>query len=251
MPKRRTCGGRFQPAAKMVQALEKNSKKIAVLLLILLWLGPALAEPGSFIVRGSPEAKRLALTFDDGPSPYTRKILSLLNRHHARATFFVLGSHAAQYPGIIRALLRHGHELENHSFSHIRFPQADRLAWQQELERTEAELALLGAPDHDLFRPPYSDYDQGLLNFLGHLHERLVLWSVDSGDWRGLSDVEIAANVLKEVHNGAIIIFHDGDEKGQADRGNTVAALKIILPALKSRGYELVTVSELLAPSEP
>jgi peptidoglycan/xylan/chitin deacetylase (PgdA/CDA1 family) len=69
---------------------------------------------------------------------------------------------------------------------------------------------------------------------------------VDSGDWRGLNDVAIAANVLKGVHNGAIVVFHDGDELGRRDHTNTVEALKIILPALKARGYELVTVSELL-----
>ncbi len=201
-----------------------------------------------FIVHGSSQVRRLALTFDDGPSPYTRKILSVLQRHQAKATFFVLGCHAARYPGIIRTLLRQGHEVENHSFSHVRFSRADRLTWARELGRTEAELALLGAPDHRLFRPPYSDYNETLLTYLGHLRWRLVLWSVDSGDWRGLSEVQIAANVLARVHPGAIVILHDSDETGTADRASTVAALKIILPALKLRGYELVTVSELLAP---
>ncbi len=224
---------------------------LLALLLVLLWMSPALAESGEFVVHGSPAAKQVALTFDDGPSPFTREILPLLDRYRARATFFVLGSHVTRYPGIIRTLLKHGQEVENHSFSHIRFPQADRSTWQRELARTEVELDLLGVPDHNLFRPPYSDYDQGFLNFLGHLHERLVLWSVDSGDWRGIGELEIAANVLQGVHHGAIVIFHDGDEQGKADHRNTVAALKIILPALKSRGYELVTVSELLSSSKP
>lgn len=224
---------------------------LLILTLLLVWASVSQAETARLIVRGSPDNRRVALTFDDGPSPYTRAILPLLHRHHARATFFVLGSHAAQYPGIIRALVREGHEVENHSFSHIRFPQADRSTWRQELERTEAELALLGVPDHDLIRPPYSDYNRDFLNYLGRLHERLVLWSVDSRDWSGIGDVDIAANVLKEVHNGAIVIFHDGDEHGRADRSNTVAALKIILPVLKARGSDMVTVSELLASPEP
>jgi peptidoglycan/xylan/chitin deacetylase (PgdA/CDA1 family) len=219
---------------------------IATILLSLLRLSPVSAEPAALIVRGSPAEKRVTLTFDDGPSPYTEKICSLLDRYQARVTFFVLGCHAVQYPDIIRTLLKHGHEVENHSFTHVRFPQADRAAWQKELERTEVELDFLGSPDHDLFRPPYSDYNQDFLNYLGHLHKRLILWSVDSGDWRGLDDVAIAANVLKGVHNGAIVVFHDGDELGQGDHTNTVDALRIILPVLKSRGYELVTVSELL-----
>ncbi|MDI6854462.1 MAG: polysaccharide deacetylase family protein [Deltaproteobacteria bacterium] len=232
---------------------------IAAILLSLLRLSPVWAEPAALIVHGSPAEKRIALTFDDGPSPYTQEICSLLCRYQAKATFFVLGCHALQYPRIIRGLLKHGHEVENHSFSHKRFPQVDKAAWQQELERTEAELDCLGSPDRNLFRPPYSNYNQRFLNYLGHLHERLVLWSVDSGDWRGLDDVAIAANVLKGVHNGAIIIFHDGDELGRRDHKNTVDALRIVLPALKSRGYEMVTVSELLhipntkgsVPSEP
>jgi peptidoglycan/xylan/chitin deacetylase (PgdA/CDA1 family) len=234
----------------LVNMLRIARPTLLIFCLIFAWASASQAETAQLIVRGSPTTRRVALTFDDGPSPYTRTILPLLHRYHARATFFVLGSHAAQYPGIIRALVRDGHEVENHSFSHIRFPKEDRPTWVQELERTEAELDLLDAPDHDLVRPPYSDYNQGFLNFLGHLHERLVLWSVDSRDWVGISDVDIAANVIKGVNNGAIIIFHDGDEHGQADRTNTVAALKIILPALQSRGYEMVTVSELLPPPE-
>lgn len=234
----------------MVLNSVRPGKCCSTILLIFLWLSPALAEPGAFIVRGSPTDKRVALTFDDGPSLFTKEICSLLDRHQAKATFFVLGSHALQYPYIIRTLLKHGHEVENHSYSHIRFPRADRSAWPRELERTEVELDLLGSPDHHLFRPPYSDYNQVFLNYLSHLHRRLVLWSVDSGDWRGLEEVQIAANVLQGVHNGAIVIFHDGDEQGQADRRNTVDALKIILPALKSRGFELVTVSDLLGLSE-
>lgn len=220
---------------------------LLIFCLLFAWADVSQAETARLITRGSAEFRQVALTFDDGPSPYTQAILPLLQRYQAKATFFVLGRHAAQYPGVIRALLRDGHEVENHSFSHIRFPQADRSVWPQELKRTEAELALLGAPDPDLVRPPYSDYHQGFLDYLGRLRKRLVLWSVDSRDWSGLSDVDIAANVLKGVHNGAIAIFHDGDEHGRADRTQTVAALKIILPALEARGYEMVTVSELLA----
>ena len=74
----------------------------------------------------------------------------------------------------------------------------------------------------------------------------MILWSVDSGDWRGLGAQAIADNVLTQVKNGSIIIFHDSDEASQADRTPTVAALKIILPALQKAGYRMVTVSELL-----
>ncbi len=95
-------------------------------------------------------------------------------------------------------------------------------------------------------RPPYSEYDQRLVSYLDHTDRELILWSVDSGDWRGLKARAIAQNVLSQVKNGAIIIFHDSDECGQADRTPTVEALKIILPALQKAGFRMVTVSELL-----
>ncbi len=204
------------------------------------------------ICRGSTARRQVALTFDDGPHPrFTAAILRLLEAYEAHATFFVLGRHAVRYPLMIKEMVKSGQEVANHSFSHLRFPAANRQAWLRELERTDLELDLLGCPDCGLFRPPYSAYNQGLLQCLEHLGQRLVLWSVDSADWREPDPLDIAANVLSKVRPGAIIIFHDSDETGRADRGPTIEALSLILPALSARGYECVTVSELLAPRSP
>jgi peptidoglycan/xylan/chitin deacetylase (PgdA/CDA1 family) len=192
--------------------------------------------------------KQVALTFDDGPNPrFTPEILRLLKKYDARATFFVLGQNAVRYPRLIRALVEAGQEVENHSFTHPRFPVEDQETWQRELERTEVELDLLGCPDHHLFRPPFSDYNKGLLHFMANIRQRLVLWSVDSADWREPDPLSIAVNVLSQVIPGAIVILHDSDETGEADRQPTVEALDLILPALKTRGYTCVTVSELLS----
>ena len=212
-----------------------------------------LADPAGPICRGSGLKKQVALTFDDGPHPsFTPQILSLLNKYAAQATFFVLGEHAAQYPGIIRELVDSGQEVENHSFTHLRFPSKDDEAWPREIERTELELDLQGCPDHGLFRPPFSDYNPGLLQFLANIGQRLVLWSVDAADWREPDPMAITVNVLSQVEPGSIVIMHDSDETGEADRTPTVEALGLILPALLARGYQCVTVSELLdAPAEP
>jgi peptidoglycan-N-acetylglucosamine deacetylase len=217
----------------------------------LAWGGEGLgASAGAGpICRGTTTHKRVALTFDDGPHHrFTPDILNLLDTYQAQATFFVLGRHAARYPHVMRELVKSGHELGNHSFSHLRFPAANREAWLREMKRTELELELLGCPDLPLFRPPYSDFNQGLVNFLANLHRRLVLWSVDSADWREPDPLAIAANVLSRVKPGDIVIFHDSDETGTVDRRPTVEALGLILPALKARGYEFVTVSEILSP---
>jgi peptidoglycan/xylan/chitin deacetylase (PgdA/CDA1 family) len=204
------------------------------------------AEPVT-IWCGSTTEHEVALTFDDGPSPvYTQQILALLKQYQAKATFFVLGRKVEQYPQIINALVQDGHEIGNHTYDHPRLTTTAKTKCERELERTRLDLDLAGCPNQpQLMRPPYSAYDKQLTSYLTHTKRELVLWSLDSGDWKGLDAVTIEHNVLDRVKNGSIIVFHDSDEKDQADRRPTVEALKVILPALQARGYRLVTVSEL------
>ncbi len=221
------------------------------LLLALLLLAvqplPALGADPVVIWGGPATVKQVALTFDDGPSlRYTPEILAVLQQYQAPATFFVLGEHVERYPGVVQAVIRAGHEVGNHSFDHPRLTKSDDLS--RELERTALELELLGYhPKQLLFRPPFSAYDDRLVAYLGHTHRRMVLWGIDSGDWKGLDRDTIVNNVVNRVRPGAIIIFHDSDEKDKADRSPTVEALKLILPALQEKGYRLVTVSQLVA----
>jgi peptidoglycan/xylan/chitin deacetylase (PgdA/CDA1 family) len=232
----------------MKQLLRRWGALLLGVFLGAAWGLPAWGAEAVTVWAGPPQEHAVALTFDDGPTPrYTAPIAALLQRYEAMGTFFVQGRRAEKYPEMVRALLRAGHEVGNHSFSHPRLTKSAQLAREQELERTAVDLDLLGCTDRPrLFRPPYSAYDSRLADYLAHTHRRLVLWSLDSGDWRGLPAVAIVANVLERVRNGAIIIFHDGDETGKANRNPTVQALKRILPALKSAGYRMVTVSELL-----
>jgi peptidoglycan/xylan/chitin deacetylase (PgdA/CDA1 family) len=224
---------------------------------VLAWLGAVIigAPPGSAwggqpvtVWAGAADEKAVALTFDDGPSPvYTPQIMALFKRYQAQGTFFVMGRQVEQYPGLVEGLIKAGHEVGNHSFSHPRLTMTGQSSREQELERTSLDLDLLGCPQSQrLFRPPYSAYDDRLKTYLAHTKRRLVLWSIDSGDWQGLAAPAIIKNVLSRVRNGAIIIFHDNDESARADRHPTVEALRIILPALKTAGYRLVTVSQLL-----
>jgi peptidoglycan-N-acetylglucosamine deacetylase len=210
--------------------------------------GPAMGAEPVTVWAGTPNEKAVALTFDDGPSSrYTPQIMALLKQYQAHGTFFVLGQKVEQTPWLVKALLKNGNEVGNHSFSHPRMTKEDQVSRERELERTAIDLDLLGCPQSPrLFRPPYSAYDDRLQAYLGHTRRRLVLWSLDSGDWRGLAAPVIIKNVLARVRNGSIIIFHDSDEHAQADRHPTVEALKTILPALKAAGYRMVTVSELL-----
>lgn len=222
---------------------------LIVLLLIVAGLtGPVKGAQPVTIWAGAPSRHAVALTFDDGPSPlYTPRILALLSQFQAHATFFVLGCKVEKYPWLVKAMLRGGHEVGNHSFNHPRLTRSDQLAREREIETTRVDLDLLGCPRaHDLIRPPYSAFDNRLISYVGHTDRQLVLWSIDSGDWQGLDSRAIVGNVLNRVRNGSIIIFHDSDEKGRADRRPTVEALKVILPALQAAGYRMVTVSELV-----
>jgi peptidoglycan/xylan/chitin deacetylase (PgdA/CDA1 family) len=209
---------------------------------------PAWGAEAVTIWAGPPQERAVALTFDDGPTPgITERIIGLLKRYEAQGTFFVIGHKVEAAPYLVHDLLRAGNEVGNHSFDHPRLTLTRQNTREQELERTSVDLDLAGCPENGrLFRPPYSAYDAHLVNYLAHTHRKLVLWSLDSGDWRGLKAPAIIANVLGRVRNGAIIIFHDGDETGRADRSPTVAALAKILPALKAAGYRMVTVSQLL-----
>jgi peptidoglycan/xylan/chitin deacetylase (PgdA/CDA1 family) len=210
------------------------------------------AEPVT-IWCGPSSQHEVAITFDDGPSPiYTPQILALLKKYNAKATFFVLGRKVEQYPQLIKAMAADGNEIGNHTFDHPRLTETAKPKCERELERTRLDLEMLGCADkHHLVRPPYSAYDKQLTSYVTHTKRELVLWSLDSGDWKGLDKETIVHNVLDRVKNGSIIIFHDSDEKDRADRRPTVAALKVILPALQQRGYRMVTVSDLAERVKP
>jgi peptidoglycan-N-acetylglucosamine deacetylase len=229
-------------AASMVPGL-----LLALLLLAFLPLPARGADP--VVIWGGPATvKQVAITFDDGPSPrYTPEILAVLQHFQAHATFFVLGRKVEQYPHLVQALLRAGNEVGNHTFDHPRLTKTAESLRESEVERTAVDLELLGDRTSRWIRPPFSAYDARFRDYVAHTHGRLVLWSIDSGDWKGLDRDTIVNNVVNRVRPGAIIIFHDSDEQDKADRRPTVEALKLILPALQAKGYRLVTISQLVA----
>jgi peptidoglycan/xylan/chitin deacetylase (PgdA/CDA1 family) len=226
---------------------------LLLLVVGLCYTGAASAAEPVTIWCGPSSEHEVAITFDDGPSPvYTPQILALLKKYNAKATFFVLGRKVEQFPQVIKAMAEDGHEIGNHTFDHPRLTQTAKPKCEREIERTRLDLELLGCADQPhLVRPPYSAYDKQLTTYLTHTKRELVLWSLDSGDWKGLNADTIVHNVLDRVKNGSIIIFHDSDEKDKADRRPTIEALKVILPTLQARGYRMVTVSDLAERVKP
>lgn len=217
-----------------------------LLLLLPAWAGAA--EPVTAV---RTAGRAVALTFDDGPNPkFTPAILQLLARYRARATFFVLGVHAAKYPELMAAINAGGHEIGNHTWDHPHLPHCSPLELARQVEQTDLLLASLGLPPSGLFRPPYSEVCAQENFYLKATKRRLILWTIDAGDYLGLSGLEIAARVLSQLQPGAIIVFHDSDEREQAERRPTITALELLLPFWQATGWDLVTISELLARRE-
>jgi peptidoglycan-N-acetylglucosamine deacetylase len=189
----------------------------------------------------------VALTFDDGPGPYTSKILRVLRRAHAVATFFVLGRWAPAYPRLVAAEVAAGCEVGDHTEDHK--PLALLSASAQTAELTDAAQAIhqAGAPYPLLMRPPYGSFDTATLDVLRTLRMLMVLWSADTSDYLRPGVAKIIYTAVSGAQPGAIILMHDGG----GDRSQTAAALPRIITRLRQRGFRLVTISQLLRDDPP
>lgn len=186
--------------------------------------------------------RAVALTFDDGPSPrYTPLILATLRKLHVHATFFVVGYLADEYPELVRRELHAGMSVGNHSYNHPEVPPFDQLPRrlaEDEITLGAQSLRQLGARPA-LFRPPGGSSAANVVQAAKRLGERVVLWSVDPGDWRpGMTPRQIARGVLTAVRPGSIIILHDGG----GDRSATAAALPAIVKGIRHRRLRLLAI---------
>lgn len=200
-----------------------------------------------FIRNAGENTREIALTFDDGPSEYTDRLLDVLDRLRVPATFFVLGKHVADYPDEMQRLIDRGHTIANHSWAHpdmATLSEADQAA---QVADTAQAIQNAGGPNPRLFRPPYGSEDATTHRVLGRADELSVLWSVDSQDYTQPGVAGIVQNVVPNVHPGAIILMHDGG----GPREQTIDAVEEIVPALRRQGYRFVTVPRLLLDNPP
>jgi peptidoglycan/xylan/chitin deacetylase (PgdA/CDA1 family) len=218
-------------------------------LVVLLFLAGATATealPREVRVAWSgPAARRVALTFDDGPhATFTPAILDLLAASGARATFFVVGRRVEQSGAAGRAILNRmiteGHEIGNHSWSHAIASRLSRAALHAEIERTQEIVRQATGFSPRLFRPPGGGMDFTAVRSLAATEmEIVVMWSIDPLDWTKPGRERIWSRVGDAAAPGSIILLHDIHEE-------TVKALPLLIDLLQAKGYELVTVSELL-----
>jgi peptidoglycan-N-acetylglucosamine deacetylase len=207
--------------------------------------------PGRRVITRAPgRPPGIALTFDDGPSPWTLDIAAALEAHGCRGTFFLLGAAVQQQPGIAAALAEAGHELGNHLWSHADPARQSRSAIRTEVRRTADAIAEAAGTRPMLVRPPYCGSPVRVAQAAGRRGAGLiVLRSVDPADWRTDSAAEIVEHVLERAGPGDIVCLHDGvapGNTGTSSRDATVAAVGHLVPALLGRGLRPVSVSELL-----
>lgn len=186
---------------------------------------------------------KIALTFDDGPHPrVTPQILDLLDEFGIKATFFTIGINAESYPEALEEIIKRGHEIGNHTYTHPNVSSLDILDIKSEIEHCES--VIYGLTDHrtKVFRPPGGVIDHKLIQALRDLDYKIILWDIDTLDWAHTKPETIAQNVIGNVRSGDIILMHD--YIGRASP--TVEALRLFLPELLSKGYKFVVVSELI-----
>ena len=193
--------------------------------------------------RAAQSTTKIALTFDDGPHPYyTDEILAILESEGIKATFFEIGCNVKQYPEITKRVIAAGHEIGNHTYTHPLVPLVTGQMLEEEIEMTDALLRSLGYTRPIFFRPPQGKFPADKKGLLQRTGKIAVLWSIDTRDWDHKPTEEIVSMVENEVAGGDIILFHDfvGGES------QTIPAIKKLIPTLKERGYQFVTLSELL-----
>jgi peptidoglycan-N-acetylglucosamine deacetylase len=222
-----------------------------------LWFWWACAEPSStffrpVLSRGPREGKRISLTFDDGPSEqFTEQVLAILREHQVPATFFVCGKNVENHPDMLRRIVAEGHEVGNHTYSHLFVYFKSRRRIAEEVDRTQAIIERVSGFRPNIFRPPYGARWFGLVPTLMERGMHLIMWSAAGYDWK--KDVQgITESALRELKPGAVILLHDGRESrptAEIDRSRTVQALPAIIAGARQQGYTFAPLKDFLPPA--
>jgi peptidoglycan/xylan/chitin deacetylase (PgdA/CDA1 family) len=177
----------------------------------------------------------IALTFDDGPSKYTDKILDVLKKYDSTATFFVLGCKVSKFPDELNRIIFEGSEIGNHSFDHPRFIHLSAKEINYQIRNTQSEIYRITGYRPVVYRPPYGEYNSTVIS---EIDMAAVLWNVDPKDWKYNDTSKIISGVLSQARDGRIVILHDTNYY-------TAAAVGTIVSELKKRGFQVVSVSEM------
>ena len=185
---------------------------------------------------GSRRSNKIALTFDDGPSAYTSRVIEILNRFHVRGTFFVIGGNVPGRAALLKKMIKGRHEIGNHSLYHESTPSAGSI------HETSQRIKAASGFTPCTYRPPGGSRASGPIAAAWAQGMSSILWDVDTRDWDGPPGAGTIYSRAVSARSGSIVLMHDGG----GNRSGTVAALDDIIRTLKHRGYDLVTVTQLL-----
>jgi len=199
------------------------------------------------ITAGGSHGNEVALTFDDGPGPYTQQLVGVLNRYHVHATFFAIGEEERYFSAGTLLELRSGDVVGDHTETHPMMALMSAHEQYEELFEQIARIELLDGPRPRLFRPPYGSFNATTFRLLHRLHLLMVLWSTDTRDYTLPGTQAIVQSALAGAHPGAIILMHDAG----GNRSETIAALPAIISGLRKRGLQPVTIPRLMLDDPP
>lgn len=232
----------------MIKVRKETVVAIVLAVIVLAWGlsmtagGAGSADTAEYVTSVMNEGEemdtpKIAITFDDGPHPYyTEQLLDGLKERGAKASFFVMGKQAEEYPELVLRMYEEGHLVGNHTYSHVQLGENNREAFKAELIRTNELLSGITGEEPQYVRPPYGSWDK---SFETELMMIPVLWTIDPMDWCS-SDVNgIVRKVTKKAQENAVILMHD-------EYKSTVTAALEIVDILQKQGYEFVTVDEIL-----
>jgi peptidoglycan-N-acetylglucosamine deacetylase len=233
---RRTAAAKLTPAQRSAR---QRAAEAAAIDRVLSYT-PAITE-------GGPTGHELALTFDDGPGPYTLQLVHVLDALHVHATFFAIGEEERWFSAGTLAELRSGDMVGDHTETHPMMALLSPHAQHEEIFEQILRIQLLGGPIPRLFRPPYGSFDATTFKELRAFHMLMVLWSDDTSDYTLPGTAAIVRRALAGAHPGAIILMHDAG----GNRSETIAALPAIVRGLRRRGLEPVTIPRLMLDDPP
>ncbi len=196
---------------------------------------PSPSESDSSMAVDCAVTKCIAITFDDGPGPYTEKLLDELKAAKVKATFFTVGNQVARHPEIVKREVQEGHAVGNHSWNHPQLTKVSKGEVARQLNKTSDAIFNASGKRPELFRPPYGAWSKKIDSH----GMAVIMWDVDTEDWKNRNAAITTKRALEGAHPGAIILFHD-------IHPSTVEAIPGIIAKLQQQGYTLVTVPQLL-----
>lgn len=206
---------------------------LSLFLALLLLVGAAAFTPPA---KASNATKLIAITFDDGPGPYTEKLLDGLKERGVKATFFMVGTRVAGYPAIVARVYQEGHQVANHSYNHAQLTTLSSDGVKGQIQQVNDLLdKACGKGSTYMVRPPYGSVNNTVSQAV---NAPLIIWSVDPLDWKYRNAETVKNNIIRQAHDGAIVLAHD-------IHATTIPGALAAIDELMAQGYEFVTVQEL------